>query len=172
MPDQELTLESLLAAVEQRLRAVLPEAVQILRGPLGTATPQPPALLLEYAALAPGRDPGTGETALLCRLQARLLLQRDDADAEVLALQLASLIAVLLRAQTWDLPLEPAGFVQARPEASEAYRVWLLEWDQPLLLGTPEWPWEDQPPGSLLLGIEPQTGPGHEADYFAPEDLA
>jgi len=172
MPDQELTLESLLAVIEQRLRTALPSSVQISRGPLGTATPALPALLLEYAALAPGRDPGTGETALLCRLQARLLVQHDDAEAEVLALQLASLIAVLLRAQTWDLPLEPAGFVQARPEASEAYRVWLLEWDQPVLLGTPEWPWEDLPPGSLLLGIDPQTGPGHETDYFAPEDLA
>ncbi len=28
------------------------------------------------------------------------------------------------------------------------------------------------PPGSLMLGFDPQTGPGHEPDYFAPEALA
>ena len=36
----------------------------------------------------------------------------------------------------------------------------------------PRWAWEDQPPGSLMLGFDPQTGPGHEPDYFAPEALA
>ena len=54
----------------------------------------------------------------------------------------------------------------------KSLRVWLVEWTQSLRLGDPEWAWEDQPPGSLMLGFDPQTGPGHEPDYFAPEALA
>ncbi|SDJ21617.1 hypothetical protein SAMN05216189_101419 [Pseudomonas delhiensis] len=55
MPDQELTLESLLAAIEQRLRTALPSSVQISRGPLGTATPDH-----DRPLCAGGREGGRG----------------------------------------------------------------------------------------------------------------
>lgn len=176
MPEQPLTLDLLLAAIEQTLAAQLTEIEQVLRGPLGSAAPTLPAVLLDLVQLQPGQDPGSGETAVLCTLQARVLVVPGDAAAEALALRSVARLATLLRSQTWGLEVQPAAFVEARPvdqEAGlEAYRCWLVEWRQLVLLGEPEWPWEDQPPGSLLLGIDPQTGPGHEADYFAPEDLA
>ncbi len=59
-----------------------------------------------------------------------------------------------------------------RVEAQHQAARRLVEWTQSLRLGDPEWAWEDQPPGSLMLGFDPQTGPGHEPDYFAPEALA
>ncbi|TLP75951.1 hypothetical protein FEA48_06025 [Pseudomonas nitroreducens] len=175
MSEQPLTLALLLDAVEQTLSARLGEIGDYLRGPLKQAPATLPALALEYAGMLPGRDPGNGQTALICRLQARLLVTRDDAEAEELALRNVAVLAVQLRAQNWGLELEPVSFIQAQPELDNpvlaACRVWLVEWQQPVLLGETEWPWEDQPPGSLRLGFDPQTGPGHEDDYFDPGAL-
>jgi hypothetical protein len=172
MSEQPLTLALLLDTVEQTLTARLSEIGTYLRGPLKQAPAKLPALALEYAGVLPGQDPGNGQTALICRLQARLLVTRDDAEAEELALRNVAALTVLLRAQNWELELEPASFIQARPELDNptlsACRVWLVEWQQPVLLGETEWPWEDQPPGSFRLGFDPQTGPGHEDDYFDP----
>ncbi|MDF3932314.1 hypothetical protein [Pseudomonas citronellolis] len=175
MAEQPLTLELLLGAVENVLSARLGEIAAFLRGPLHSVPPTLPALALEYAEVLPGSDPGSGETALVCGLQARILVTRDDPEAEALALRAVATLAVLLRAQTWGLEVQPVSFIQARPDddnpALAACRVWCVEWRQPLLLGEPEWPWDDQPPGSLLLGLDPETGPGHEDDYFDPEAL-
>ncbi|MEV2157077.1 hypothetical protein ABZR62_30945, partial [Pseudomonas aeruginosa] len=125
------------------------------------------------AELLPERDPGTGESALLCRLQARIMVP-PGADRQ--AVSIACGIVRTLREQTWNLSLEPARFVRSAVDGSreelKSLRVWLVEWTQSLRLGDPEWAWEDQPPGSLMLGFDPQTGPGHEPDYFAPEALA
>lgn len=175
MPEQPMTLDLLLGAVEQTLAAQLTEIEQIIRGPLGERTPSLPALLLDLAQLLPGRDPGTGETAVLCTLQARLLVSLNDAAAEALALRSVARLVLLLRNQTWGIDVQPPALIQAQPANDDpalgAYRCWLVEWRQAVLLGEPEWPWEDQPPGSLLLGVDPQTGVGHVSDYFAPEDL-
>ena len=43
---------------------------------------------------------------------------------------------------------------------------------QPVLLGEPRWDWPDQPPGQLMLGISPETGPGNEGNYFPAQDLS
>lgn len=175
MSDQPLTPDLLLAAIEQTLAPRLPEIASIVRGPLLAVPATLPALALEFAEMVPGRDPGSGETALLCRMQARILLARDDATAEALALRSVAALLVALRAQDWGLPLEAVSLIHAQPDDGAAAlancRVWLVEWHQPLLLGEPAWPWEDQPPGSLVLGFDPETGPGHEGDYFSPESM-
>jgi len=49
--------------------------------------------------------------------------------------------------------------------------VWLVEWEQTICLGTEEWPWPDEPPGSLRIGFNEDTGAGNEGKYIAPEDL-
>lgn len=176
MSEQPLTLAVLLETVEQALSVRLTEIGTFQRGPLKQVPAVLPALALEYAGMLPGRDPGNGQTALICRLQARLLVERDDAEAEALALRNVASLAVLLRAQNWGLELEPVSFIQAQPELDNpvlaSCRVWLVEWQQPVLLGATEWPWEDQPPGSLVIGFDPETGPGHEDDYFEPGALA
>jgi len=175
MSEQPLTLALLLDAVEQTLSARLSEIGNFLRGPLQGVPATLPALSLECAGLLPGQDPGNGQTALICQMQARLLVVPGDAEAEALALRNVAALAMLLRAQNWGLELEPVSFIQAQPESDDpalaACRVWLVEWRQPVLLGDTEWLWEDQPPGSLVLGFDPETGPGHEDDYFDPGAL-
>ncbi|MDF5978526.1 hypothetical protein P4114_12115 [Pseudomonas aeruginosa] len=72
MPEQAVTLEALYAAIEQVLRERSPEAQLIGFWP---GVPEnTPAVSLEIAELLPERDPGTGESALLCRLQARIMV--------------------------------------------------------------------------------------------------
>lgn len=72
MPEQAVTLEALYAAIEQVLRERLPEAQLIGFWP---GVPEnTPAVSLEIAELPPERDPGTGESALICRLQARIMV--------------------------------------------------------------------------------------------------
>ncbi len=101
MSEQPLTLALLLDTVEQALSTRLTEIGAFLRGPLKQAPATLPALALEYAGLLPGRDPGNGQTALVCRLQARILVARDDAQAEAFALRNVAALAMLLRAQNW-----------------------------------------------------------------------
>jgi hypothetical protein len=77
-------------------------------------------------------------------------------------------LAVLLRLQTWGLEVEPAEFGQAmqdwtKPEL-DGYVVWLVEWTHQLYLGVEEWPWPNEPPGSLVFNIESGDGPVNPED--------
>ncbi|MNE77928.1 hypothetical protein D3C80_1742880 [compost metagenome] len=87
----------------------------------------------------------------------------------------AAQIAVLLRMQSWGLPVEFAQFVRAerdwsRPEL-DSYAVWVVEWVQVIYLGKEEWPWPVEPPGNLVFGFSPDTGPGSEHQYQSPEAM-
>lgn len=142
MPEQAVTLEALYAAIEQVLRERLPEAQLIGFWP---GVPEnTPAVSLEIAELLPERDPGTGESALLCRLQARIMVP-PGADRQ--AVSIACGIVRTLREQTWNLSLQPARFVRSAVDGSreelKSLRVWLVEWTQSLRLGDPEWAWEE-----------------------------
>lgn len=134
-----------------------------------------PAVFLELAEIEPGTDIGSGETVLVCKFEARIIVDVIMPDHQRQAVHLATQLAVLLRAQTWGLAVEPAAFVQAlhdwtKPEL-DGYTVWLVEWTQTIYLGVIEWPWPDQPPGTLMVGFNQDTGLGNEERYFAPEDL-
>ncbi|WP_350649064.1 hypothetical protein [Pseudomonas sp. HY13-MNA-CIBAN-0226] len=177
MSDEPFSLEQLFEAVEQHLQVNLPGVEMVAVWPdLTTEQHIPlPAVFLELAEIEPGQDIGTGETALVCKFEARIVVDVIKAHHQRQAAYLATQLAVLLHAQTWGLEVEPAEFVQAlqdwtRPEL-DGYTVWLVEWTQTVYLGTEEWPWPDEPPGTLVFGFNQDTGPGHEGEYVAPEDL-
>ena len=116
-----------------------------------------PAVFLELAEIEPGADIGTGETTLVCKFEARIIVDPIPLLHQQQAVQLVAQLAVLLRAQTWGLEVEPAEFVQALQDwnqpALDGYTVWLVEWTQQIYVGPEEWPWPDQLPGSLLFGV-------------------
>ncbi len=90
---------------------------------------------------------------------------------------LAAQLLELLRCQQWNLDfVEGATAVWAKPAGTVAdptYRAeWIVQWQQLIYLGQEQWPWADQPPGTLVLGFSPDTGPGHEGDYQSPEHMA
>jgi len=169
MSDEPLSLDQLYQAVEQHLTTHLLGVQAVTVWPNISDRVALPAVFLELAEIEPGTDIGTGETTLVCRFEARIIVDPIKPHHQRQAVQLATQLAVLLRAQTWGLPVEPAEFVQAQQDwtqpALDGYTVWLVEWTQQVYLGVEEWPWPDQPPGSLVFDVEPGDGP------FRPEDL-
>ncbi|WP_097140171.1 MULTISPECIES: hypothetical protein [unclassified Pseudomonas] len=175
MADEESSLQQFYGAIEQHLQLSLPRVAIVKVWPvIGTSIPLP-AIFIELAEFEPGRDPGTGETGLVCKMEARIVTDPLHADHHQQAVFLAGRLAVLLRMQTWGLEIEQAEFVQAmqdwtKPEL-DSYTVWLVEWTQQIYLGEEEWPWLNQPPGSLVWGFVPDTGPGGEGNYLPPEAM-
>lgn len=157
MSDEPFSLDQLYRAVEQHLEINLPGVQTATAWPKISERIALPAVFLELAEMEPGTEIGTGETSLVCKFEARIIVDPIKPYHHQQAVQLATQLAVVLRAQTWGLGVEPAEFVQAlqdwtRPEL-DGYTVWLVEWTQQIYLGAEQWPWPDEPPGSLWFGF-------------------
>jgi hypothetical protein len=169
MSDEPFSLDQLYKAIEERLFSQLPGIKAVTAWPSIKDRIALPVVFIEMAEIEPGKDIGTGETTLICRFEARIIVDPIRPQHCQQAAQLAAQLAVLLRMQNWGLAIEPAEFVQAlqdwtKPEL-DGYTVWLVEWTHQIYLGVEEWPWPDEPPGSLVFDIEPGDGP------VSPEDL-
>ena len=169
MSDEPFSLDQLYKAIELRLFSQLPGIKAVTAWPSIKDRIALPVVFIEMAEIEPGKDIGTGETTLICRFEARIIVDPIRPQHCQQAAQLAAQLAVLLRMQNWGLAVEPAEFVQAlqdwtKPEL-DGYTVWLVEWTHQIYLGVEEWPWPDEPPGSLVFDIEPGDGP------VSPEDL-
>ena len=168
MPEPPFNLDLLYQAIEQHLQQHLPGVQLVSFWPDIQQHIPLPAVFLDIAEIEPGTDIGTGETTLTITFEARVIVDVIRADHYPQAVHLATQLAVLLRAQSWGLPVEPAEFQRSsqdwtRPEL-DGYTVWLVEWTQTVYLGEQEWPWPDEPPGTLLISV-------NDEDHVAPEDL-
>lgn len=175
MSEQTLSLEVLYQAIEQQIQQHLPGVELVSFWPNIDNHIPLPAVFLDIGEINPGQDIGTGETTLSITFEARVIVDVILADHYRQAVQLATQLAVLLRTQSWGLPVEPAEFQRSSQDwtrpALDGYTVWLVEWTQTLYLGEQEWPWPDQPPGTLVWGFSPDTGPGNEGNYTPPEAM-
>ena len=168
MPEPPFSLDQLYQAIELHLQQHLPGVQLVSFWPDIQQHIPLPAMFLDIAEIEPGTDIGTGETTLTITFEARVIVDVIRADHYPQAVHLATQLAVLLRAQSWGLPVEPAEFQRSsqdwtRPEL-DGYTVWLVGWTQTVYLGEEEWPWPDEPPGTLLISV-------NDEDYVAPEDL-
>lgn len=170
----ELTLEQLYDAIGATIRAQMPAIRFADAWPDVKRRITLPAVLLELDELEPGDDPGTGETALIGRFQARIIVDSRPEAGHRAASMLASQLAVLLRDQQWGLPIAVAQFLRACPDFMrpdlDSYTVWLVEWTHEFHLGQFTWPWEDSSGVTLYLGVDPDTGPGNEPLYWPAGD--
>jgi hypothetical protein len=169
MSDEPFILDQLYRAIEQHLVSNLSGIKAVTAWPNIKDRIALPVVFIEMAEMEPGVDIGTGATSLICRFEARIIVDPIRPKHCQQAAHLAAQLAVLLRLQTWGLAVEPAEFVQAtqdwtKPEL-DGYVVWLVEWTHQIYLGAEEWPWPDELPGSLVINVEPGDGPVH------PEDL-
>lgn len=171
MAEEPFSLDQLCREVEQHLLSHLPGVQTVSAWPNIQDRIALPAVFLELAEIEPGADIGTGETALVCKFEARIIVDPIDPLHQQQAVQLVTQLAVLLRAQTWGLAVEPAEFVQALQDwtqpALDGYTVWLVEWTQQVYVGPEEWPWPDQPPGTLLFGFNNDV----KEDFVPAEDM-
>lgn len=171
MPEEPFSLDQLYRAIEQQLLVGLTGLRAVTAWPKIEERVALPAVFLEMAEIEPGVDIGTGETSLVCRFEARIVVDPITKQHHQQAVQLATQLAVILRAQTWDLEVEPAEFIQAgqdwtRPEL-DGYTIWLVEWNQQIYLGPQQWPWPDEQPGSLWFGFNQDT----KEQFFPADDV-
>ncbi len=174
--EPEFNLELLYRAIEDHIARAIPGLACVCTMPHMTGQVDLPAAVIELVELEPGLDQGTGETALCARFEVRFIVGSEDAECHQKAAFAAGQMAVLLRMQHWGLAVEQAEFVRSsldytRPEL-DGYAVWVVEWTQGIYLGEEEWPWPSQPPGSLVWGFSPDTGPGSEGSYRPPEAIS
>ena len=168
MCEQPFSLDVLYQTIEQQIQQHLPGVELVSFWPDISNHIPLPAVFLDIAEIEPGADIGTGETTLTITFEARVIVDIIRTQHYQQAVHLATQLAVLLRTQTWGLAVEPAEFQRStqdwtRPEL-DGYTVWLVEWTQTVLLGEKDWPWRDEPPGTLLISV-------NREDYIAPEDL-
>lgn len=157
-----------LNALHQAINTTLRAAMSPLETINFNTTVQPdtplPALFHRIIGLKPGVDPGDGHSRIIATFEARI-----HAPAPLQATTLAAQLMVLLRKQFWDIDfVEEARAVLAQPIDD----VWTVQWEQALHLGDAQWPWPNQPPGTLVLAFDPDSGPDHESTYQTPEDFA
>lgn len=173
--EPEFDLELMYRAIEEHIERAIPGLLCVCTMPYMATQLAVPAAVIELVEFELGQDQGTGETALVARLEVRFIVGGEDEQCQEKAAFAAAQMAVLLRIQTWGLAVGHAEFVRAaqdwaRPEL-DGYAVWVVEWTQPIYLGKEEWPWPNQPPGTLVWGFSPDTGPGHEGNYRPPEAM-
>ena len=163
MSEQPFSLDLLYQTIEQHLQQSLGGIQLVSFWPDIKQHIPLPAVFLDIAEIEPGTDIGTGESTLSVTFEARVIVDVIRAGHYQQAIHLATQLAVLLRTQTWGLAVEPTEFKRStqdwtRPEL-DGYTVWLVEWTQTIYLGETEWPWPDEPPGSLVFSVGGEVDP-------------
>jgi len=166
-------LTTLHEAITRTVKAAMPQVLHVEEFPELGDEVQVPALLYGLTDLTLGEDRGTGQTALIGRFQSCILIDATRPKASLQAAILASQLVVTLRYQMWglDFVVGPPENVHAQPEAPEKdfeqFVMWSVQWTQAFEIGTLEWPWPDEPPGTLKFGFNDDPA----SEFFAPEDL-
>lgn len=165
-------LTTLHDAITRIISERMPRVLHVEQFPELDAQVNTPALLYGITDITLGTDRGEGKTALVGRFQSCILVNADRPKASLQAAILATQMAAVLKDQWWgglDFVTGPPEQVHAQPEAPtadlEQFVMWSVQWVQPFEVGEFTWPWPDEPPGSLLVEIEPGDGP------VEPEDL-
>lgn len=165
-------LDALHQAISATIAAAMPQLATVGSHAAVQEGMALPALFHSIIRLKPGIDPVDGHSRIDATFEARIHVDPGQPQAAQQASTLATRLMVLLHQQYWNID-----FVEeARPTKAQALygspSVWRVRWKQALHLGEVQWPWPDQPPGSLLLAFDPDTGVGNESRYKAPEDIA
>ncbi|MFM0647241.1 hypothetical protein PQR14_23200 [Paraburkholderia bryophila] len=160
------------------LRGRLPDITPIDAYPrIGKRIPTP-SIAVELSEMEPGHDPGTGQTSLIGRFQARAIVDPLERNADLAVRRLAARIACAVHGETWGVPVTPAKLVQIgddpfKPEL-DAYLVWLVEWTHEFDAGDAADPAFPFPPGDVprapivVWGVSPEVGVTHEPSYVDP----
>lgn len=166
-------LNTLHQAITDTVRAAMPQFETVDSYAAAQQNTALPALLHAITGLKPGTDPGDGHSCVVATFEARIVVDASRPQAALDATALAAQLIVLLRKQYWDVDfVEDARAIKALPQGTDLPAAsWLVQWEQTLHLGDTQWPWPNQPPGSLVFAFDPDSGPGKEADYKTPEDF-
>ncbi|NWE18037.1 hypothetical protein [Pseudomonas sp. P7548] len=160
MSDEPFSLSQLYQAIEQHLTEHLSGVQAVVFWPdipENQGIPLP-SVFLEMAEFEPGVDTGIGESSLICKFEARVIVDPIKANHHEQAVHLVSQLAVLLRQQSWGLDVNAAQFERAtqdwtKPEL-DGYVVWVVEWTHQVYLGVEVWPFPEEKPSMLKLNLD------------------
>ncbi|WP_248917047.1 hypothetical protein [Pseudomonas entomophila] len=162
-------LSTLSAALTSTIREGLPALASVGSQDSTGANLPSPSLRHGVVRMTADGAPRDGRSVLIATYEAEIIPDTSQPQARLQGSELAAQLMDLLRQQLWGLDfVEASRNVQAHYEGAG----WKVQWEQPILFGEPQWAWPDQPPGSLVLGFSPDTGPGNEDKYLAPGNLA
>lgn len=164
-------------AMTATLTAALPQIEHVEAYPVLKEGMKLPALLYAATNFAPGVDPGDGRLCVTVTFEAVILVEAERPMAPLQAAILAGKVLQVLQQQYWGLDfVDQVQGAQAMPAEAVPELVrcqgWAVQWQQDVYLGDTAWPWEDQPPGSLVFAFDPDSGPGSEHQYQSPEEMA
>ncbi|KVE65218.1 hypothetical protein WI96_11885 [Burkholderia vietnamiensis] len=165
-------LKALHEAIEGDMRVKLPTIKRIEAYPRLGQKIETPLIAIELNEFEPGHDDGTGDVALIARMQARVVFDPIDDGAELAVREVAARVAMVVHGNTWELPITPGKVVQVaedpfRPQL-DTYCVWLVEWTHEFGIGMEL---DEIPDGrSVVWGVDPGTGLGNEGQYWNPAD--
>ncbi|HDR9237814.1 TPA: hypothetical protein QDB43_001519 [Burkholderia vietnamiensis] len=165
-------LKALHEAIERDMRVKLPTIKRIEAYPRLGQKIETPLIAIELNEFEPGHDDGTGDVALIARMQARVVFDPIDEGAELAVREVAARVAMVVHGNTWGLPITPGKVVQVaedpfRPQL-DTYCVWLVEWTHEFGIGMEL---DEIPDGrSVVWGVDPGTGLGNEGQYWDPAD--
>ncbi len=135
-----------------------------------------PAVYIELVEMVPADDRGTEQLALTARFTAWIVFDRTAQDDHLQAANLAASVAHrIYKAGRFGQVVGPAkithiGADDFKPEFI-GYTVWSVEWTHDLRLGESIWDGSGVLPVEVYLGITPEIGLGHEADYFRVNEV-
>lgn len=161
-------LATLHAALTVTIREAIPDLASVDIASEADSGATLPALRHGIVRMTADAAPRDGRSVLITTFEAAITPDAANPEARLQGSLLAAQLMDLLRQQHWGLD-----FVEASRNAQAQYEggLWKVRWEQPVLLGEMQWPWPDQPPGTLMLGIDPDTGMGNEHRYIAAEDI-
>ncbi|MCG9093990.1 hypothetical protein [Laribacter hongkongensis] len=168
-------LSELHRAIVAGLQHGLPQVPYVDAYPVVESRIRLPAILVELSEMEPGHDPGTGETALVVRMQARVVIDPNLTDADMLVRELAARVAIIVNHQCWQLPIGMSELVQIGEDAFkpelDGYLVWLVEWQHEIHLG--ELDEMQMPDGatSIVVTVTPEPGAQESVDTGANHEL-
>ena len=135
--------QELLNAIIDNLTSEIPQIESCGIYPIAATPLIAPAVLLEIAGFEPGTDPGTEETAIKIRFEARVIVDSTIPDAVLTVYALASEVIRVVDKNTWGIKISPAKFLHAGPDSFkpelDAYLVWSVEWVQETHRGESVW---------------------------------
>lgn len=176
-PQMPSELRVLHEAITATLKAAIPQFQHVEAYPILKEGMKLPALLYAATNFAPAARPGDGRLCITVTFEAAVMLEANRGMAPLQAAILAAKVLQVLQDQYWDVdfvdqPMDaqamPSEFI---PQLARC-TGWSVMWRQNVYLGETEWPWENEPPGSLVFGFDPDTGAGSEGHYQGPEDMA
>lgn len=170
-----------LTTLHEQIRAVIaarmPKVLHVEAFPDLEGDVQLPAVLFALTDITQGVSRGEGKTALVGMFQAAILVDPTRTHAPLQAAILATQMTAILNDQYWDVDFVtgPPQHVRAYPDGSSdalaQFVVWVVEWAQAFEVGELEWPWPDEPPGTLVFRVGPASDGVAEDEDVLPEAL-